>query len=785
MTYIGRRIPRIEGPAKVTGAAKYAADVVLPGMLWGKTLRSLYPHARIVSIDVSQARQLPGVHAVLTGQDIPATMVGRMFRDLPVLARDVVRFIGDRVAAVAAESPDIARQALELIRVDYEPLQPVFDAAEAMTPAAPVLHPAVRSYSYVPNPPPNWPMQHLIPDDVPNVQSYVSWRHGDIEQGFAEAALIIENEFRTAPTHQGYIEPSASTVHIDENGRVHVWMTHKNPFPARAWLAQAVGIPEEDVVVEFVRLGGDFGGKGDLRDAPIAYYLAKETNRPTRIGMDCAEEFTAASTRHGSVIRLKTGVHRDGTLVAHRAAAIFDGGAYAAYKPRPEVHLVGPRHLGGGYRFEHVWMDAYCVYTNHVPAGYMRAPGEPQVIFALESHMDIIASELGLDGYEFRRRNLLGDAELSAAGHRKTDLQFQTVLDSAIKASGWRQPKSQHTGRGLAVSNQKLGTGFSVAVIMLRPDGKVVVRTGVPDAGVGAHTMLRQVAAEVLTLPIEAVETLVGSTDESPWDMGLGASRHTYIHGRAVLKAASDLVGKLRQTAAERFGVPPDEVHLADGKLTHPGTGQVLSFAELAGVLTGAGPLVVVGEYLHPGDEADTECFSAQVAEVAVDPETGQVTLLRLTTSNDPGTMINPLMVEGQVEGGVIQGLGFALMEEVCIVAGQVKNGNFDNYKIPTFADVPPLTKVLIEDRAGPGPFGARPIGEYAVAATAPAIANAVYDAVGVRIKGTPITAEKVWRALHGDQVESSNGRSERVDHPAIGERQEARADGATRTAAP
>jgi carbon-monoxide dehydrogenase large subunit len=755
VTYIGRRVPRIEGPAKVTGAERYAADVVLPGMLWGKTLRSPHPHARVVSIDASEARRLPGVHAVLTGQDIPPTMVGRMFRDLPVLARDVVRFIGDRVAAVAAESPDIARQALGLVKVGYEPLPAVFEPVEAMKPDAPVLHPDVRSYTYVPDPPPSWPMRHVIPDGVPNAQSYVSWSHGDVETGFAESDLVVENEFRTAPTHQGYIEPSASTVHIDEGGRVHVWMTHKNPFPARAWLAQAVGLRQEDVVFELVCLGGDFGGKGDLRDAPIAYYLAKETNRPTRIGMDYGEELTAASTRHGSVIRMKTGVRRDGTLVAHRAEAIFDGGAYAAYKPRPEVHLVGPRHLGGGYRFEHVRMDAYCIYTNHVPAGYMRAPGEPQVIFALESHMDLIARELGLDPCELRRRNLLADAELSAAGHRKTDLQFQRVLDAAVEASGWREPKPRpHVGRGLAVSNQKLGTGFSVAVAMLLPDGRVAVRTGVPDAGVGAHTMLRQVAAEVLTVPMEAVEILPGSTDESPWDMGLGASRHTYIHGRAVTQAAANLAGELRQTAAERFGVPPEEVRLADGKLTHAGTGQVLSFADLAGLLAGDGPFVVAGQYLHPGDEADTECFSAQVAEVEVDPETGQVRLLRLTTSNDPGTMINPLMVEGQVEGAVVQGLGFALMEEIRIADGQVTNGHLGEYKMPTVADVPPLTKVLIEDKAGPGPFGARPIGEYAVAATAPAIANAVHDAVGVRIKDTPITAEKVWRALHEDRAE-------------------------------
>ncbi|WP_395104197.1 xanthine dehydrogenase family protein molybdopterin-binding subunit [Actinomadura sp. SCN-SB] len=762
-SHIGKRIPRIEGPSKVTGEALYAADVMVPGMLWGRTLRSPHPHARIVSVNASGARELEGVHAVLTGRDAPPTMVGRMFRDLPLLARDVVRFAGDRVAAVAAESVEIAAAAVELIDVEYEPLPAVFDPVEATSEGAPVLHPDVRSYGYVPDPPPGWPLPHLIPDDVPNVQSYVKWSHGDVEQGFAESDLVFENEYRTPPTHQGYIEPSVSTVRIGEDGRVQVWMTHKNPFPGRAWLAQAIGVPEDDIVFEFVRIGGDFGGKGDLRDAPLAYHLARLTGRPVRFAMDYDEEFAAASTRHGSVIRMKTGVRRDGTLVAHRAEAIFDGGAYAAYKPRPEVHLVGPRHLGGGYRFEHVFMDAACVYTNHVPAGFMRAPGEPQVIFALESHMDAVAGELGLDPYEFRRRNLLADGEPSAAGHRKTGLQFQAVLDAAVDAAGWHEPKPSapgggRVGRGLAVSNQKLGTGFSVAVAMLLPGGEVAVRTGVPDAGVGSHTMLRQVAAELLTLPLDAVRILPGSTDESPWDMGLGASRHTYVHGQAVASACAELTGKLKETAAESFGVPPEEVTLERGTFSHPGGDRGLGFADLAGTLAADGPFAVPGRFLHPGDEAGTECFSAQIAEVEVDPETGQVRVLRLTTGNDPGTVINPLMVEGQIEGGVVQGLGYALMEELRIVDGHVTNGSLVDYRIPTAADVPPLTRVLVEDGTGPGPFGARPIAEYTVAATAPAIANAVFDAVGVRITSTPITAEKVWRALHA--AESREGRA-------------------------
>ena len=746
-SHIGQRTPRIEGWDKVTGDAKYAADFVLPGMLWAKTLRAYHAHARIVSVNADEARRVPGVKAIITGRDIPLILVGRMFRDMPVLARDVVRYIGDRVAAVAAETSEAAEEALGLIEIEYEHLPAVFDPLEAMTPEAPVLHPDVRSYAYVPDPP-GWPIPHQIPE-IPNIQSYVSWARGDLDRGFAQSELVFENTFRTVPTHQAYIEPSVCTVQIDDQERVHVWMTHKNPFPARSWLAQAIDVPEEQVVFEFVRLGGDFGGKGDLRDSPIAYFLAKATGRPVRMAMDYTEEFSAASTRHGAVVRLKTGVTRDGTLVAHKADAIFDGGAYAAYKPRPEVHLVGPRHLGGGYRIPNVLLEASCVYTNHVPGGYMRAPGEPQVIFALESHMDMIACELGLDPYEFRRKNLLADGEMSAPGHIKTDLQFHRVLDVAVEASGWTKAKPRpNIGRGLAVSNQKLGTGFSVALALLMPDGHVIIRTGVPDAGVGSHTMLRQVAAEVLTLPLEAVEILVGNTDESPWDMGLGASRHTYIHGQAVVQAVSTLIEQLKAAAAEASQSEATDIELVDGRFLHEGTGAAWSFGDLARVVAAEEPLVVVGQYLHPGDEADTECFSAQVAEVEVDPETGELTVLDLTTCNDPGRIINPLMVEGQIEGAVMQGLGYALMEEIRLDDGQVTNGHFGEYKIPTIADIPRLNRILVEDAPGPGPFGARPVAEFAVAATAPAIANAVYDAVGARIMETPITAEKIYQAL-------------------------------------
>src|SRR5262249_6162361 len=391
------------------------------------------------------------------------------------------------------------------------------------------------------------------------------------------------NRFQSAPTHQAYLEPSACTVRIDAGGQVHVWMCHKNPSTAQEYLAQALGLPNDQVVIEFVRIGGDFGGKGDLRDAPIAYHLARASGRPVRFVMDYSEEFASGSTRHGSVVELKTGVKLDGTIVAHQARIVFDSGAYAAYKPRPDVHPVGPRCAGGAYWTPNVLIQSYCVYTNHVPGGFMRAPGEPQVIFAVESHVDMIARELGLDPYELRARNLIDAGLPAATGEVFRDVQARRVLDSAVVAAGWHTPKPRpYVGRGLALSNQKVGVGVSRGRITISPEGLVLVHTGVPDAGVGAHTMLRQVAATVLTVPLDLVQVVPEDTHTAPYDMGLGASRTTHVAGQAVAIAATDLAEQLKLRAAEYLGCREGTVVLCDGQFISEETQRSLPFQELA-----------------------------------------------------------------------------------------------------------------------------------------------------------------------------------------------------------
>ncbi|MBI4203313.1 MAG: molybdopterin-dependent oxidoreductase, partial [Chloroflexi bacterium] len=382
-TAIGQPATRADGPEKVTGQARYSADVPLEGCLWGKVLRSPFPHARIVSIDLSRARAVPGVVAVLTGQDMAGVRYGRRLRDVPPLCDDRVRFIGDPVAAVAAEDEDTAQQALALIEVEYEELPAVFDPLEAMQEGATLLHPEVNSYPGLPQ-----PLQKPSNVFVTNL-----YKKGDLEAGFAQADIIIEGTYATPVVHQAYLEPHTCAVWIDPQGRVQVWSSNKAPHALRQQLSDAVGIPRERILLNHAYIGGDFGGKGSPMNAPLCYYLALHTGRPVKMAMDYVEEFMAANPRHASVIKLRTGVKRDGTLTAHQATVVFNSGAYGGFKPG--VNLGGGGHAGGAYRIPHVDIQVLMVYTNTVPCGHYRAPGEPQALFAIESHVDVIARRLG------------------------------------------------------------------------------------------------------------------------------------------------------------------------------------------------------------------------------------------------------------------------------------------------------------------------------------------------------------------------------------------------------
>ena len=735
---VGTSVARGEGPDKVSGRAVYPADVVLPGMLWGKVLRSPFPHARIISIDTSKAKAVPGVHAVITGADLLDSNVGRLLRDCPVMARDRVRFVGEKVAAVAAETQEAADEALLLIDVEYEELPAVFDPQDAMESESPTLHPDMATYAGLPYP----------ISQVNNVFAENHWTKGDVERGFRDSDLIFEHTFNAQLMHQAYIEPHACVVRVDDSGRAEIWANNKGPFMLREQVAEACGISNQDITVYPCNIGGDFGGKGSFMDVPLCYYLALHAGRPVKMVMNYIQELMAANPRHPATITLKTGVTRDGRLQARHATVVFNSGAYGAFKPR--VYIRGADHAGGAYNIPNVDITSYMVYTNNVPCGHMRAPGKPQVMFAVESHMDMIAHELGLDPLELRMRNVLRDGDETPVGEHLQDIRAEETLMQAAIAADWTKPKvNSFTGKGIAISDQPTGTGQSAARVVMDGEGKVDLFMSLFDTGTGAHTILRQLVAEELTIPVEDVRMVVEDTDAVPYDSGSGGTRVTYTNGQAALGAATALRQTLIDRTAEMYETTEDRVSLEKGSfIIKAATGEAVSVREVAARIVSASSEPLAGEMTHASTSPEITSYCAQVAEVEVDPETGQVNVTRIVTAHDVGTVLNPLTHQGQIEGGVIQALGYALMEELEVEDGHISTLSLGDYKIPTMPDIPELETILLESAPGPAPFQSKGIGESSNVPLAGAIANAVYDAIGVRITDLPITAEKVLRAI-------------------------------------
>ena len=735
---IGASVSRAEGPDKVTGRSIYAADINLPGLLWGKILRSPHPHARIRHIDASKALRVAGVSAVVTGPEVPNHFIGKSFRDMPVLCWEVVRFIGDRVAAVAAETPDAAEEALSLIDVVYDELPAVFDPLEAMQADAPRIHENLAGYD-------GTPKTGLVLD-VPNGLTRLAWLKGDVEQGFRDADLVLEHTFRIPARHQGYIEPHAGTVAIEPDGRIQVWAAAKNPFGIRSQLAKAIGVPEERIRVNVVNVGGEFGGKGDAIDLPVAYFLARQSGRPVKIVMSYAEELTASNPAHPTVVILRSGVKRDGRIVARHLRVIHASGAYAALKPN--AALATWHYAGGPYRVENAAIEFLQVYTNTVPGGYFRSPGSVQTFFALESHTDIIARELGMDPAEFRLRNLLGEGEADALGQRLRDVRFREVLQAALNAADWKKPKpGSNYGRGVALYGRHIGGDETGVILTAELDGSFTLMSPIPDQGAGTHTILRQVAAEEMAVPIQQVRVVVGDTDSAPRDSGgARASRVTYVASRAVVEACGQLREKLMAQAARVLECTPEEADFRGSYIRlREEPRQQVSLKKV--IAQAGGPLTVTVIKDAPYPE-DVSYICAQIAEVTVDSETGAVRLDRFITAHDVGTIINPVTHQGQIDGGVVMGMGQALMEELVMDSGTVTNASLGDYKLPCVGDIPELKTVLVRSGGSMAPYEAKAIGEFANNSPPAAIANAVADAVGVRLFDLPITAEKIYHGL-------------------------------------
>lgn len=749
---------RVDARAKVTGAALYAADVTREGMLWTRTVTSPHPHARIVAVDTAGAWQVPGVHAVLTGDDVRPARFGRRLLDQPVLAWERVRFVGERVAAVAAETVAAAEEAARRIVVRYEELPAVLDPGAALRPGAPVLHPEPGEYAYLGGQRP--PVGH------PNVQGHARVeRGGDSAAVFASADHVFEHTFTTPRQYHAYLEPRATLVWIDPDGNVHVRSTNKGPESLRRQMAATTGLPVDRIVVDSGYIGGEFGGKGYSVDEFLCYFLARASGRPVKAVMPYAEDLRATCTRHASWIRVRTAVRRDGRFLARQAEVLFDGGAYAAAKPQASLSLGGASAVLGAYAIEHTRLDVRIVYTNAVPGGHMRSPGHMQSSFAGESQVDVIAETLGIDPLELRLRNAVRGAEaVGPAGQVYAEPRAVEVLEQLAHASATPPAAAagergaagmpgvaKRRGRGMALDARSVGAGGTANVeLRLRADGMVEITTGLADQGGGAETVATRVVAAALTIPPSQVEARKGTTATALPNVDVGGSRVTNVISRAAHAGGLALAERLETRACEVLGLPPGSVRLHNGAFVGPGgTGKGRILHDMATELLAPGPLEAVGTGGGgaPGPGQDHNFVACQV-DVEVDTETGEVTVSGGVVVLDVGAVINPLAHQGQIDGGFVFGLGAALHEDLPVRDGRVLAAGLDSYRIPRMRDVPRLRVVLLPTETGPGAFGAKAVGEHVNTAVAPAIANAVADAVGVRVTTTPITPERVLEAL-------------------------------------
>ena len=764
MTAIGESVRRIDGLAKVTGAIEYTINLELPGMLHVKVLRSPHPHARVIAIDASRAERVRGVRAVLTRDDLARLNIdpyfGPVVRDQPVVAVDRVRYIGDTVAAVAAVDVEAAEEALEQIAVEYETLPAVFDAAEAMRPDAPRVHEGVR--------PADVDFADIralnLGEGGANVASHFILRKGDLEVGFGEADEVFEDEFSVPAIQHFAMEPHAALAVAHADGRIEVWSSTQNPSVIREQLAEVFRTDLSKIRVVAPFLGGGYGGKTYPKLEPLVVAMAMKAGRPVRLILTREEVFYTI-TRHAVVTRIRTGVKRDGRLVARQCELLFDTGAYADIGPRTSKNA--GYAAGGPYRIPHVAFDSYCVYTNKPPAGAFRGFGIPQVCWAYEQQMDMIADRLGIDPLELRLRNAVGEGDAFFTGEILHAVPVRTLLEKCAEAVDWPAPSrpaspTRRRGKGLAAMIKSTMTPtVSAATLKMEEDGSVSVLTGTVEIGQGSDTMLAQMAADVLALRLDRIRVVHSDTSVTPYDQSTSSSRSTFSMGNAVRQAALEVREQLLRMAATQLEIGVDDLEFRDGQVVPRGSPErALGYAEVirrhfgmgVGSVMGRGTFTTTG-HLDPRTgqgKASAFCFTSAVGcEVEVDTETGEVEILSLVGAANAGKVVNPVMAQGQVEGSLLFGIGSTAYEEMLYEGGQLVNPNLLDYRVPTMADLPrDMRSILVEDPHREGPLGAIGVGEPVVAPIAPAIANAVARAVGVRITALPITAEKILRAL-------------------------------------
>ena len=760
---IGKTFRRLDYETKVTGRAQYLADMSVPGMCHGKILRSPYPHARIKRIDTSKAQKVPGVMAVLTRDDILhdegiEPYYGPVFKDQTIVAVEKVRHVGDPVAAVAALTVDAAEEALKLIEVDYEELPAVLNVHDAIRQNPILVHEKVRipESGFA-------DLAELKPIDGTNICTHFRLNRGDIDKGFAEADQIFEDTFTLPATQHCFLETHACIASVEPGGRITVWATTQNPFVVRTQLANIFKVPVAKVRVIVPYLGGGYGGKVYPKVEPITVALAQKAGRPVRVVLSREEVFYTI-TKHAAVIRMKTGVKKDGTLVARECEIHLDTGAYAEIGPR--VAKKSGYTACGPYRIPNLKIDSFSVYTNKPPAGAFRGFGVSQSAWAVESQMDIIAAALKMDPLELRKKNGYNEGDTFVTEETLRAIGLKECLDEVAKSIGWdsnkfksseiQSSKSENIrrGKGLAcMIKATITPSISCAVVKLNEDASLSIYSGTVEMGQGSETVLAQIAGKELAIPLQKIQVLGVDTDVVPYDLTTSSSRSTFHMGKAVQLAAQDILRQLKQIVAKEYGVPEDKIVFADGKIRLPET--QLDYAEVmfkrfgmqGGTLVGEGQVKtsVKDEF----GEKSTSAFwflAAGAAEVEVDVDTGKFKLLKYATAVDVGKALNPLGCRQQLAGAAITGIGQAMFEEIAYDNGQLINPNLVDYVLPSLGDMPPvIDPICVEVPDRNGPFGAKGIGESALIPVAPAIANAIYDAVGVRIKDLPIKAEKIY----------------------------------------
>ncbi|MCL4800617.1 MAG: xanthine dehydrogenase family protein molybdopterin-binding subunit [Burkholderiales bacterium] len=758
---VGQSVPRLEVREKLTGRAQYVADLYRPRMLHGAILGSPHAHARIKSYDVSAARAAPGVHCVLTGEDFGDHRMGAFIKDEHAIAKGKVRYVGEPVAVVAAETEAQARAAARLVEVEYEELPAILTPAAALAPGAAVIHEELASY-------------FKVFDAVcgGNVCSRTELAEGDVERGFRESDLFVEGRYRTQPQAHVSLEPCGALAEVDAAGRVTLWSANQSVFRVQANVCESLGLPMSRLRCLTPRVGAGFGNKMEAHVQPIVVKLALATGRPVRLVLTREEDFEIVRARHPFEVRVRTGVKRDGTFVAREVEVLLDGGAYA--DDSPGVLGYSLLMARGPYRIPHTRCRGTLVYTNKLRFGAFRGFGNPQVTFATETQIDEIAAQLGIDPVEIRRRNALGADDRWFGGQALASNGLPECIDVAERESGWnaraaaRAAPGRRRGLGFACTAHiggLLGTG---AIVRMLEDGTVVLNTGAVDIGQGSDTVLTQIVAEALKLPLDQVSVASPDTDGSPYNWGTTASRVTYTTGRAVLAAAREVERQVKAHAAEMLECAEADLELLPGGAVglKGVPGKTLPFVAISARAhwRKGGPIVGTNTWVFDRPTVDPKravatglpfpqigvySFGAVAAEVEVDEVTGQVAVLRAWTVADVGRAINRASVEGQLEGAFAQGLGFALFEALVFDGPRLANPTLMDYKVPTSLEVPyELHAHIVEHPEPDGPFGAKGVGEIGINAVAAAIANAVAAATGARLRELPLTGERVLGAL-------------------------------------